>query len=322
VETDRAYLLRRLLRAMAWMFVDVNPDPSASVVLAGKGRSGTTWMADLINHNNDYRIIFEPFNPDRVAMCRHFGRRKYIRENSRDPRFLAPVEAIVTGRFRSAWSDAKNMRLFLAKRRLIKTVRATLFLRWLKSCYPTVPIVLALRHPCAVASSALKLGWTPAIPDMLAQEDLVEDFLAPYLDLILGARDDFERHVFAWCIEYYVVLRQFRIGEIYLLFWENLYDQPDWELEQVFDFLGERYEGHSGASLRKASSTTSKETRESIASGRDLLELWRAEVPREQVKRCLQILGVFGLDQIYSDDLRPHVAGARALLKRNERCAR
>ena len=250
MKPSRKNLSRCMSRAMAWMFIDVNPNPSASVVLAGRGRSGTTWMADLINHNNDYRLIFEPFNPDRVAMCLHFGRRRYIRARSRDPRFLAPVEAILTGRLRSAWSDARNTRLFLARRRLIKTVRATLFLRWLKSCYPSVPIVLAIRHPCAVISLALRLGWDPAIPDMLAQEDLVDDFLAPYLDRILGAHDDFERHVFTWCIEHYIVLRQFRAGEIYLLFWENLFDQPEWELEQVSNFLGRGYDGHSGASLR------------------------------------------------------------------------
>jgi hypothetical protein len=303
---------------MAWMFIDVNPDPSASVVLAGKGRSGTTWMADLINQDNDYRVIFEPFHPDRVAMCQHFGRRKYIRETSRDPQFLTPVDTILTGRFRSAWSDAENTRLLLAKKRLIKTVRATLFLRWLKSCHPTVPIVLAMRHPCAVVSSALRLGWTPAIPDLLEQEELVDDYLSPYLDPILAARDDFERHVFAWCIEHYVVLSQFQAGEIYLLFWEKLCDQPEREMEQVFAFLGKRQDDHSGASVGHPSSTTSQQTREAIASGQDLLDLWRNEVSREQLRRCLQILGIFGLDEIYSDHAKPNSKGALALMKRDE----
>jgi hypothetical protein len=301
------------------MFIDVNPDPSASVVLAGRGRSGTTWMADLINHNNDYRVIFEPFHPEQVAMCRHFGRRRYIRESSRDPRFLEPAEAILTGRLRSAWSDTQNTRLFLARRRLIKTVRATLFLRWLKTCYPSVPVVLAVRHPCAVVSSALRLGWDPAVPDLLAQEDLVDDYLTPYLDLILGARDDFERHVFTWCIEHYVALSQFRPGEIYLLFWENLCDQPERELERVLDFLGKQYVGHSGASFRQPSWTTSKKTRGAMDSGRNLVDLWRTEVSRELVKRSVQILSVFGLDQIYSDDSRPNATGALALMKHGEK---
>jgi hypothetical protein len=300
------------------MFIDVNRDPSGSVVLAGKGRSGTTWMADLINRNNDYRVIFEPFHPDRVPMCRHFGKRKYIRENSRDPQFLTPVDTILTGRFRSAWSDAENTRLFLVDKRMIKTVRATLFLRWLKSCYPTVPIVLAMRHPCAVVSSALRLGWAPAIPDLLDQKELVDDFLSPYLDQILAAQDDFEHHVFAWCIEHYVALSQFQVGEIHLLFWENLCDQPEREMEQVFDFLGKRKDDQTSASVGHPSSTTSKQTREAIASGQNLLDLWRKEVSREQLKRCLQILGIFGLDEIYSDHAKPNAKGALALMKHDE----
>ena len=314
MKLGRGNISQRLLRRMAWMFIDVNPDPSASVLLAGKGRSGTTWMASLINRNNDYRVIFEPFNPDRVKTFQHFGRRKYIREDCQDPRYLLPVERVLTGRFRSAWSDAKNTRLLLARKRLIKTVRANLFLGWLKARYPTVPIVLAIRHPCAVVTSAMRRGWSPVLPYMLDQEDLVHDFLAPHLDVILGARDDFEQHVVAWCIEHYVILRQFQQGQIHLLFWENLYDQPERELEQLFSFLGRPCEEHSEISPRQPSTTTSRETRVALASGRDLLELWRAEVSKEQLKRCVTILSAFGLDQVYSDDPLPNFAGALSLM--------
>jgi hypothetical protein len=122
----------------------------------------------------------------------------------------------------------------------------------------------------------------------------------------------------AWCIEHSIVLRQFRVGEIYLLFWENLCEQPELELEQVFKFLGKRYDGYTRAVVQEPSLTTSKGTREAIASGRNLLDLWRTEVSKEQVQWCLQALDVFGLAQIYSDDPRPNVAGALALMQCNE----
>lgn len=64
--------------------------------------------------------------------------------------------------------------------------------------------------------------------------------------------------------------------------------------------------------------TSSKQAREAIASGQNLLDLWRNRVSKEQLNRCLQILGIFGLDEIYSDDAKPNVNGALALMKHKE----
>jgi hypothetical protein len=42
-----------------------------------------------------------------------------------------------------------------------------------------MPIILLLRHPCAVVASRLALGWKDNLFETMEQEDLVEDFLLP-----------------------------------------------------------------------------------------------------------------------------------------------
>jgi hypothetical protein len=72
-----------------------------------------------------------------------------------------------------------------------------------------MPIILLLRHPCAVVASRLALGWKDNLFETMEQEDLVEDFLLPMETRIRAASDGFERHLFLWCIDNYVPLRQF-----------------------------------------------------------------------------------------------------------------
>jgi hypothetical protein len=56
-------------------------------------------------------------------------------------------------------------------------MRAQLFLRWIKQTFPEMPILLLLRHPCAVAKSRLQSCWGAHLDAFLAQQDLIESLL-------------------------------------------------------------------------------------------------------------------------------------------------
>src|SRR5262245_59584051 len=119
--------LRSLRRQWGRMVVDTG-DYRHSVVLAGVGRSGTTWLAQMINHGNDYREMFEPFHPEKTLACAHFKRQQYLREDCVDPRYLDPATRIVTGRIHSPWIDRFNHRHW-ARQRIIKDIRVNLLLK-------------------------------------------------------------------------------------------------------------------------------------------------------------------------------------------------
>ncbi len=293
-------------RLFGALHVDLDRDHRSSVFLAGSGRSGTTWVSGIINHRNGFRLVFEPFHPDRVGVCKNFRRKQYLRPDDRREEYLEAARRVLTGRIRSPWTDRLN-RKFVVRRRLIKDIRANLLLGWMRENFPGMPIIVLLRHPCAVAASRLALGWRANLSEMMEQDELVEDFLGPVEADIRAARDDFERHVFSWCIENYVPLRQFGPEEIYLAFYENLVARPEDEIPRLFAFLGEDYDGRVYGSLKRPSPLSRKR-------GSPSVDAWRRFVTDSQLGRTVEVLGLFGLDSVYGERAMPDPSGAFALM--------
>ena len=294
-------------RLFGALHVDLDRDHRSSVFLAGSGRSGTTWVSGIINHRNGFRLVFEPFHPDRVGICKNFRRKQYLRPDDRREEYLEAARKVLAGRIRSPWTDRFN-RKFVARRRLIKDIRANLLLGWMRENFPGMPIILLLRHPCAVAVSRLALGWRDNLSEMMQQEELVEDFLGPVEAEIRAARDAFERHVFSWCIENYVPLRQFGPEEMYLAFYENFVVHPESEIRRLFAFLGEDYDWRVYSSLRRPSPLSRKR-------GSPSVDAWRLSVTDFQLARTVEVLGLFGLDSVYGERAMPDPSGARALME-------
>ncbi len=145
--------------------------------LTGLPRSGTTWAGRALAAATGSVIVDEPFNlkwhPDRIGY--HL---KYL------PSGLPAQELIHLLR--------QEIRHWRRPRRLIRTIRAgRVLVRDVHICLAIEHVwehlrpqtVLMLRHPCGVASSWRSVGfrvdhWIQAI---LSQENLIVDFLRPYL---------------------------------------------------------------------------------------------------------------------------------------------
>src|SRR5207248_8638707 len=180
----RVYVWRetgKLLRGQ--LYWDRSGSHLDTIFLAGQGRSGTTWISEVVNHRGELRFIDEPFHPGRLAITRGFRPRQYIRPDDDDPAYLDPARAIVTGRVRSLWTDRYNRRPFPV-RRLVKEVRGNLLLPWLHARFPGMPMVLLLRHPCAVVTSQFRLAedWHVDLRRFLRQDALMQDHLEPVRD--------------------------------------------------------------------------------------------------------------------------------------------
>lgn len=298
--------------ALRSIYIDANPDVRATSFVAGTGRSGTAWAANIANFDGASRYLFEPFNPYRVPICHDFRYRQYLRPDDVDPRYVEPARAIVTGRVRNSWIDQFN-RAFYSRSRIIKEIRANLMLKWLKNRFPGLRIVLMLRHPCADANSRLKLGWSSHLDEMLAQRDLVEDHLAQFVPAIERARTPFEKHVFLWCIENYVALRQLAPDDVHLVFYENLCVRPKTEVAGLFAYLGRPIVTGVFRHLARPSELVREES--AIRTGGDLVESWRDDVAPDAIASAMRIVALFGLDAIYQAKASlPDVEGANSLL--------
>jgi Sulfotransferase family len=296
-----------LSRLLGTLHVDLG-DHRDSVFLAGSGRSGTTWVSGIIDHRNGYRLIFEPFHPGKVSVCKDFRRKQYLRPDDPHEEYLGAARQILSGKLRSPWTDRFNTK-FVARRRLIKDIRANLLLGWMRANFPGMPIILLLRHPCAVAVSRLALGWKDNLSETMEQEELVEDFLLPVEAEIRGARGAFERHLFSWCIENYVPLMQFGPGEIHLAFYEDFLAYPEDEVGRLFAFLGEGFDGGVYQAMRRPSPLSREGESPSV-------DAWRRRVSDSELERTVEILGLFGLERVYGEGALPDPSGAHALMSR------
>lgn len=279
-----------------------------TIFLAGTGRSGTTWAANIVNYDQRYRLIFEPFHPHKVDAVRNFRYRQYLRPDDDRKEFVKPARRILRGNLSNRWTDKHSGKIRGKHSRiLIKDIRANHLLRWIMARFPEVLIILLLRHPCAVAYSKLCLGWDTHLGEFLDQPDLMDDFLGPFRREIGNAGNDFEKHVFMWCVENYVPLRQFASGEIHLAFYENFCTRPKREIGRLFSFLDEPYGPEAHKRVAEPSALVRKGS--AINTGENLVENWKKHITKVQVVRAMEILTLFGLQEIYSEDPLPLISG-------------
>jgi len=300
---------RRMRKILNRLIVDTG-DYRRTVFLAGTGPSGTTWVEELINAKNDFRIMFEPFHSDKVELVSDWNYRQYLRCSDRTEKFLQSATAILSGNIRNEWIDCFNRKL-ISRKRIIKDIRANHILKWIKCNFPEIPIILLLRHPCAVAHSKLRLNWETHLHDFLIQDELMEDFLDPFKSELQDAKTVFDKHIFMWCIENYVPLKQFSDGELLVVFYENICTQTEQEMQRLCSFIGQRF---SPASVDKSSIPSALSRKQcAINSGDDLVSSWRKSISDDQIERAVEILGIFGLQNIYNENDYPLLSGSEAL---------
>ena len=278
------------------------------VLIAGVGRSGTTWITNIINFKKNYRIIFEPVHSDYVPGFEHFSKRQYIRPDNADPKYREPMEKLFAGDICSSWSDSR-LNAFFPRNLLIKDIRANLLLPWIHRHHPDVKLILVLRHPYDVYLSKKKLGWGPGLSLYLAQPDLVGDHLTPYLDFMSKVLSDMEGIVTGWCIENMVPMRQIPAGSMLICHYEHFIRDPRREVNRVMKFLNESAD-HVPDSIFRASSDTNwnKTDHTNFQHGRAMKTGWEdadADLPKVQ-----EILTVFGMNHLYGPDRNPLYSAA------------
>ena len=291
--------LKRLVRAG---FIDAGGVDNA-VIVAGAHRSGTTWAASALNYDARYRNMYEPFNGERVETNAIFTYGLYLRPEDSAPDHAAAAASVLAGRLRDAIVDRRNARFF-ATRRMIKETHANLWIAWLHRRFPSVRIVMVVRHPFAVANSRRMQGRQTRLDPFLTQRALLDDYLAPFAGVLRGARGEFEQHVANWCVQHYVPFRQFRSGDVHVLFYERLCTHAESELREACAFLGRPYEASALETLSKPSFTARRNS--PIRTGTaQLVDEWRHTVSAAERAAGMELLHAFGLDRVYGEDPMP-----------------
>lgn len=304
----------RKLKPQRKFFYDNAPIEN-TIFVAGAARSGTTWLQNIINYSFDYRVMFEPFHSGKVSLVKHFNFRQYLQPDNRDSNFLEPTRAILAGKIRNTWVDDFNTNFYVQKR-VIKDVRTNLMLKWINRNFPFIPIVLIVRHPCPVAVSRRERGFDTHLDSYLSQDLLMQDHLSEFRSLIENTSSLFEKHILIWCIEHYVLLRQFDQGDLHVLFYEDLCINPYDEVSRLFSFLDFEYNKNSTQlknSIYMPSPLSRKKS--AVVENRDLINDWKNHITDKELDSALNMLKMFGLDVVYSEEAMPVCKDTNQLFK-------
>ncbi len=100
---------------------------------------------------------------------------------------------------------------------------------------------------------------------------------------------------------------RFRSGEIHSAFYKNICTKPEQEIDNISRFLGKPYEQKAFDAVGVPS--TLCRTESLIPSSNSLIENFKNHITDKQIKKAVEILGLFGLNRIYSEDSMPLVSG-------------
>lgn len=281
------------------IYIDTNHDLERSVIIAGTHRSGSTWLANLVNHQLHYRLIFEPFRHAKKRELK-IHRRRYLRPGTEHDELRQHFAALLQGTERNYHLNRKNNRL-VCHGRLLKDVSINLLLKWVRLEFPSVPIIYLIRSPFQVVHSCLSVGWlSPKKPSRwLEQEVLMADYLEPYRWLIAESETRVERFALEWCILNYVPLQQFQAGEWKLVSYRSLLRQPEQTLKEICAYLGIPYRQSVLEQVAVPSHTA-----EAAVDDRDhLLEKWKHALSESEVKVIERYTREFQLERYLGREL-------------------
>ncbi|MBC2608260.1 sulfotransferase domain-containing protein [Pelagicoccus albus] len=284
------------------------------VWLIGDGRSGTTWVSDLINHDKQYREMFEPFHPKYVRSFAFIDPHHYIKKGEENERLKDLLSRVFSGRYTHERIDSENNSL-VYKGIIVKDIFANLLSHWATSHFPHVKPVLLIRNPFAVAVSKYKKSdwyWAIEPRHLLDQENLHQDYLLPFENIIKKVSDE-KNHILnlilIWSIINYVPLRQFKREKLHICHYENVYLNPEQEILKVLKFVRGKNDIPNfhlpKHVINRPSRVVGKHS--NMLSSTNPITTWKSELTPRLISEGMKILESFGLERLYDENSMPNL---------------
>jgi hypothetical protein len=191
---------------------------SSTILVAGIGRSGTTWLAQVLSALTRSRMIFEPFildeqNEFAILKQRRFNRHwlDTIRNLYIDPTagvaspYFRAIERILCGKVINTWVNQYTP-VGIYWRRVIKAIRGNVLLPYITQTWPNLKIVWVIRDPVNVVASqvvmARRYGWQfDRVYEIVGDNGYIDPWLVNSLAAKRPAKTLVEKMAHRWCID-------------------------------------------------------------------------------------------------------------------------
>ena len=307
------------------------PGDGPPILVTGITRSGTTWVASMLNASSEVVYVNEPLNPQHPP-----GRSPGVLRADVRHRFQY-ICADNEAEFEDAYRDLVNLRYHLAaelrtNHRIADVGRALRHLgmftrgriqdRRLMVADPFAVfsaewfarqmgfrVVVIVRHPLAVVSSRKRLGWKFDLDELLAQPLLLRDWLNPietsWPEALRHTDDVVAGGAQLWRLVYEVVSAQHqRLPDMIVVRHEDLSLDPVGEFRALYDVLGLTFDERAEQTIVRSSSSQNPGQLDPSnphavqLDSRANLESWRSRISADDAGRILQIAGPL-TDRLY-----------------------
>jgi hypothetical protein len=288
------------------------------VIVAGFPRSGTSWLAKSLSFARGFTYYREPDNVDMVAEAEDRFRTLYLTRDHDDPAYRRLMTRALTGQLVThftmkedpgplitALGGRRGFRiaqrfpvLFFRKRHvLVKLVNSNLNLAWFTANFPDARQLFVVRHPCGQFESWRRLGWEPDPRGLLENPRLVEDHLAPFADLMAGARTFWERAGALWAATVHVVHRQTLPSDSRRLIvsYEWLCADPLSRFQDLYRRLDMTWTAGAERFILASDTETDPGTYSMRRSIARQIDKWKKRLSSEDIEACRRFAEPFGL---------------------------
>lgn len=271
-------------------------DVSDTILVASTGRSGSTFVAQILSSLPGYHLIYEPFNlgSNPIARENGFNWNTYMTPGTRDPDKEEYLARILDGRELSTRTLNRHtiepLTLLQLQGYVVKTINSMLMLRWICDCFPTKAVWL-LRHPCAVVASQLRAGgWSwhedkevISIPDRLMKE-------YPHMQKVYDSLSSSEENLaFIWAMHNFLPFK--KGGDFTTTTYEKIVSDRESEVDRLFAALNHPTPDAAIKQLSQESASGSSFEFER----KDLLTDWKQRLSDSQIERILNVVHRMGV---------------------------
>ena len=199
-----------------------------NVVVFGAGRSGTTWLAQIIAAAG-LELIFEPLMSEEVPEVEGWKPHPlFYRKGDHFP-WHETFSEIMNGEVRNEWIVRQNPG---ARRKVIKFIRANLMIEWIREHYPIHPVFI-IRNPLSVVVSMKEQGWCVSgnwVRSLIREPRFAESFfsnLPGVFDLADRELTEVEANAAFWCILNSIPQQLGCFDRLHMVVYEELCEDPE-----------------------------------------------------------------------------------------------
>lgn len=279
-----------------------------NLLVVGSGRSGTTWLAELLNYSMEYRIVFEPFSPLAIhyRVGKGAGKGRYYVPVEGNFKYKDRIREYLLGHVSNPWVNRVEKSNRWSKRIMVKAVRLNTMLGWLQRNFPELKIILIVRDPYSVAYSFAERKWNNVAGRYTSQANLMSNnFSREQIDLLQSPKGFFQEGIVVWAIETFVPLKEVVRGKnVSSIFYEALVSDPKHELHRLAKFANHTFSEDVLDTLG-VKSTTAGNRSVVDKNSKAFAKRWQGNISKEDQKYAEKVLKSLGLDKLYKGRNNP-----------------